>query len=102
MFNPYCPVTPLPAQITVRASDGGIPPRTADIQGLITIRRNQNLTQFEQGEYLVRMAENADVGAAVVTVRATDKDVSWTRTLWGVEYGSGTDDREHNCCQGQL
>ena len=64
-------------QITVRAADRGVPPRTADIQAQVSIRRNQNLTVFDRTEYEVSKAENSEIGETITRVRATDKDVGF-------------------------
>ncbi len=65
-----------PFQVEVRASDHGIPPRTATARARIRITRDQNFPVFNQTEYTVRLPENTPVRTRIITVGASDKDVS--------------------------
>ena len=64
------------AQITVRARDHGIPPLSSQAQAIITINRERNVPVFGQTEYKEQKPEDLPVGTEIVTVTATDKDVS--------------------------
>ena len=63
-------------QLTVRASDMGVPPRTADVSVSMTVTTDQNLPTFIQNEYNADLRENERVGTEVARVNANDLDVS--------------------------
>jgi len=61
--------------LTLVAYDGGVPPRTGSLSINLTIDDvNDNSPQFDNATYLVRVPENAPVGAQLVRLRATDAD----------------------------
>ena len=62
--------------MTVQASDGGMPPRSQQIKVTVTISTDKNLPSFDKTDYTAEMTEDQEVGAIVIKVSASDKDVS--------------------------
>ena len=61
--------------LTIRAYDGGVPPRYGTLLVDITIQdTNDNQPIFNQSRYFTRVKENATVGSTVLQVFATDRD----------------------------
>ena len=63
-------------QLAVLASDGGSPPKTSTASVEITVRRNLQRPKFEPDRYETRVLETYPLGATLVTVVATDDDVT--------------------------
>lgn len=62
-------------QISVRAVDGGSPPRRSGNSSVsIDVARNLYAPVFEQRIYTLTVNENQPTNAQVLTVRATDSD----------------------------
>ncbi len=62
-------------QLTIQASDQGVPPRTANTVATIDISTDQNFPVFDKSEYTVEFPENTQVGATIARVAASDQDV---------------------------
>ncbi|XP_051019085.1 protocadherin beta-14 [Acomys russatus] len=63
-------------RLTLKAVDGGSPPKTGTTQVLIVVLDiNDNAPEFVQGLYEVQVQENSPVGSLVITVSARDLDV---------------------------
>ena len=65
-------------QLTVQASDGGVPPRRQQVKVTVTISTDKNLPSFDKDIYTANMTEDQPIGASVVQVTAFDEDVSKT------------------------
>ena len=63
-------------QLSLRASDSGVPPKYSEASFKVFVSREQNTPQFELAQYDVKMNESTDVGFKFVTVQASDPDVS--------------------------
>ena len=62
-------------QLTLVASDGGIPPRSAAMEIVVMVMdANDHAPQFEERRYQFDLEENADIGTVVGQVSATDHD----------------------------
>nr|XP_034959423.1 protocadherin beta-16-like [Zootoca vivipara] len=62
--------------LILSAVDGGIPKRTGTVQIIIDVLdTNDNLPQFEQSMYKVKLMENSPLDTPVVKVEATDRDI---------------------------
>jgi protocadherin Fat 4 len=70
-------------ELSIRASDKGVPPKTVDVTGSIDITTDQNFPEFEQSEYTVEFPENTAVGATIARVRATDQDCAVRYSITG-------------------
>ena len=64
--------------MTVEASDGGVPPRSQEVTVTVTIKIDKNMPEFKKADYAAEMTEDQAVGSTVITVSASDKDVSVT------------------------
>ena len=64
--------------MTVQASDGGVPPRSHEVTVTVTIEIDKNMPEFKQAGYAAEMTEDQSVGSTVITVSASDEDVSVT------------------------
>ena len=64
----------------MRASDHGIPPRTAEVTVTISISQDQNLPTFNKTQYQAEIPQEMSEGSTVLQVLAFDKDVS--KTFW--------------------
>ena len=65
-------------QLTVQASDGGVPPRRQQVKVTVTISTDKNLPSFDKDSYIANMTEDQQIGASVIQVTALDEDVSKT------------------------
>nr|XP_020043485.1 protocadherin beta-14-like [Castor canadensis] len=62
-------------RLTLRAQDGGSPPKSGASQVLIVVLDiNDNAPEFVQGLYEVKVPENSPMGSLIVTVSARDLD----------------------------
>ena len=64
--------------MTVQASDGGVPPRSQEVTVTVKIKIDKNMPEFKPADYAAEMTEDQSVGSTVITVSASDKDVSVT------------------------
>ena len=64
-------------QITVKASDHGEPPRSAEVGVTVSISQDSNQPSFQRSEYRMDdVAENLPVGSSIIRVSASDDDVN--------------------------
>ena len=65
-------------QITVKASDHGEPPRSAEVTVTLSISQDSNQPSFQRSEYSTDdLAESLPVGSSIIRVSASDDDVSY-------------------------
>ena len=67
-------------QLTVRASDQGVPPKTSTATATITVTTDENFPVFDQAEYSESFPVDTAEGTPIATVHATDSDVSIMRS----------------------
>ncbi|XP_041349529.1 cadherin-23-like [Gigantopelta aegis] len=76
--------------VTARASDGGTPPKTIDTVLTININDiNDNAPVFGSTSYSVSLLETATTaGASIITVAATDSDITAATLTYVIELGN--------------
>ena len=63
-------------QLTVQASDHALPtPRTATVQVILTVPRDNAPTLFDKPEYTATISERAEVDVMVTEVKAHDENL---------------------------